>query len=152
MAEEKIAALESLSPPKGSRPDGKRRGRGPGSGLGKTSGRGHKGQKSRTGSGIPAWFEGGQMPLHRRIPKRGFAPRDRTEYQVVNVRDLAEMEEGEVDPAVLKAHGLIGSSGRLVKILGDGELTRAVTVRAHAFSASAREKIESAGGAVETLE
>ncbi|MFQ5889748.1 MAG: 50S ribosomal protein L15 [Gemmatimonadota bacterium] len=143
--------LENLQPPAGSRSAPKRVGRGPGSGVGKTSGRGHKGAKSRAGSSIPAWFEGGQMPLHRRLPKRGFLPPNRLIYQVVNTRSLEELSEQEIGPEELKAHGLIGSIRRPVKVLGDGELTRAITVRAHAFSSSARRKIEQAGGATELI-
>lgn len=148
---ERKLGLENLSPPRGSRSARKRVGRGPGSGLGKTSGRGHKGQKARTGTSIPAWFEGGQMPLHRRLPKRGFLPPERTVYQIVNLRSLEELEEVEIDPGVLKAHGLIGSLRRPVKILAAGDLTRTVKVRAHAFSAAARERIEAAGGTVEPI-
>lgn len=140
-----MAELHDLSPVPGSHRDRKRVGRGPGSGTGKTSGRGEKGQKARSGGGIPAGFEGGQMPLHRRIPKRGFHNRNRVEYQVVNVGDLSALE-GAVDPSALRAAGLIGSLRKPVKILGNGELTAKVDVTAHAFSASARQKIEAAGG------
>ncbi|MFQ5747396.1 MAG: 50S ribosomal protein L15 [Gemmatimonadota bacterium] len=143
--------LDNLSPPEGSRSARKRLGRGRGSGLGKTAGRGHKGQKSRSGSAIPAWFEGGQMPLYRRVPKRGFKPRSKVVYQTVNLRAIAGLEEAEVDPEVLKAHGLIGSLRRPVKVLGQGTPGRVVTVRAHAFSASAREKIEADGGRAELI-
>jgi large subunit ribosomal protein L15 len=152
MAREDQKGLHNLEPAEGSKTAPKRVGRGTGSGSGKTAGRGHKGQKSRTGSEIPPWFEGGQMPLHRRTPKRGFRPRNRVEYRVVNVRDLEELEETEVDPDVLRSRGVIASGRSPVKVLGDGELGRAVTVRAHAFSASAREKIEAAGGKVEVIE
>lgn len=141
-----MAELHDLSPSRGSHRDRKRRGRGPGSGLGKTSGKGHKGQKARSGASIPAGFEGGQMPLQRRIPKRGFTPINRVEYQVVNVRALEEVRGDAVDPQVLSDQGLIGSAKKPVKILGDGELSRSLTVRAHAFSGSARSKIEGAGG------
>jgi large subunit ribosomal protein L15 len=140
-----MAELHDLSPVPGSHRDRKRVGRGPGSGTGKTSGRGEKGQKARSGASIPAGFEGGQMPLHRRIPKRGFHNRNRVEYQVVNVGDLSGLE-GQVDPAALRAAGLIGSLRKPVKILGNGDLTAKVSVIAHAFSASARAKIEAAGG------
>ena len=119
---------------------------------GKTSGKGHKGQKARSGTRIPPWFEGGQMPLYRRTPKRGFRPRNRVEYRLVNVGDLAGLEETEVTPELLRARGLIASGHRPVKVLGDGELDRALTVRAHAFSAGARRKIEDAGGTAETIE
>lgn len=147
-----MAELHDLERPKGSHRDRKRLGRGPGSGTGKTSGRGQKGQKARSGASIPAGFEGGQMPLQRRIPKRGFAPLQRTPYQVVNVRDLEDMPAGEITRETLLDHGLIGSRTEPLKILGDGEITRAVTVRAHAFSGTAREKIESAGGTATVIE
>jgi large subunit ribosomal protein L15 len=146
-----MAELHDLKPSKGSHRDRKRGGRGPGSGTGKTSGRGHKGQKARSGASIPAGFEGGQMPLQRRIPKRGFTPLDRSEYQVVNIRALEDVPGDEVSPETLHAQGLIGSLKEPLKILGDGELTRALTVSAHAFSASAREKIEAAGGSAKVL-
>jgi large subunit ribosomal protein L15 len=122
-------------------------GRGPGSGTGKTAGRGQKGQKARSGGSIAPGFEGGQMPLHRRIPKRGFHNFNRVEYQVVNVTDLGRVE-GEVTPASLRAAGLVGSLRKPIKILGTGEVEGALTVTAHAFSASARQKIETAGGTV----
>lgn len=150
--EEKRLGLENLSPPEGSRQDPKRVGRGPGSGSGKTAGRGQKGQKARSGSQIPAWFEGGQMPLYRRVPKRGFHPHGRVETQVVNLRDLARLSVTELDPEGLHDRGLIESLDRPVKILGDGDVERAFVVRAHAFSASAREKIEEAGGTAEVIE
>lgn len=151
MSEDKKVTLSGLSPARGARSSRKRVGRGPGSGAGKTSGRGHKGQKSRSGGSIPPWFEGGQMPLHRRVPKRGFKPLRRVEYQVVNVRQLAELEESEITPAVLRARGLIGSLRRPVKVLGNGGLDRAMVVRAHAFSRRAREKVERAGGSIEVI-
>jgi len=125
-------------------------GRGPGSGTGKTSARGQKGQKSRTGGKVHPRFEGGQMPLIRRIPKRGFTNLNRVEYQVVNVRDL-ERFDGEVSPEALKAAGLIGSMSKPVKILGVGEVAKALTVSAHAFSGSARSKIEGAGGSATVI-
>ncbi|MEX0936087.1 MAG: 50S ribosomal protein L15 [Gemmatimonadota bacterium] len=143
-----MAELHELRPTPGSRRDRKRIGRGPGSGTGKTSGRGHKGQKARSGASIPARFEGGQMPLHRRVPKGGFTPLRRVEYQVVNVRALEELGEAEVTPEMLRDRGLIGSLKEPVKVLGDGELTRAMQVTAHAFSGSAKKKIEDAGGSV----
>jgi large subunit ribosomal protein L15 len=147
-----MAELHDLRPAAGSRKNRKRLGRGPGSGTGKTAGKGHKGQKARTGGKVRRGFEGGQMPLQRRIPKGGFTPLQRVTFQVVNVRTLEEMEETEVTPEVLKSHGLIGSAQEPVKILGTGELTRALQVSAHAFSASAREKIEAAGGSAAILE
>ena len=142
-----MAELHDLSPVPGSHRDRKRVGRGPGSGTGKTAGRGQKGQKARSGGSVPAGFEGGQMPLHRRIPKRGFHNRNRVEYQVVNVGDLAGLS-GEVTPETLRAAGLVGSLRKPVKILGNGELDVALQVTAHAFSASAKKKIEDAGGTV----
>jgi large subunit ribosomal protein L15 len=147
-----MTELHDLRPPAGSRRDRKRKGRGPGSGLGKTAGRGHKGQKARSGGKVARGFEGGQMPLQRRIPKRGFTPLFRVEYQVVNVRVLEELEAAEVTPQVLADAGLIGSARKPVKILGDGELSRKVSVSAHAFSRTAKEKIEGAGGSVSELE
>ena len=140
-----MAELHDLSPSGGSHRDRKRVGRGPGSGFGKTSGRGEKGQKSRSGGGIPVGFEGGQMPLHRRIPKRGFRPRNRVEYQVVNLFQL-EGFEGDITPESLVAAGLVRSTRRPVKVLGEGEVASALNITAHAFSASARSKIEAAGG------
>ena len=142
--------LHELSPATGSKHARKRVGRGPGSGLGKTSGRGEKGQKSRTGySGRPG-FEGGQMPLIRRVPKRGFNNSIfRTEYAVINVSDLAGLE-GEITPEVLVRRGLV-RSGAPVKVLGDGEISAAIQVKANKFSKSARAKIEAAGGTCEEL-
>jgi len=121
-----------------------------GSGLGKTAGRGQKGQKSRSGGKVNPHFEGGQMPLQRRLPKRGFTNINRVEYQVVNLRDL-EALDGSVTVEGLKASGLIGNLRHPVKILGTGELTKALSVEAHAFSKSAKEKIEAAGGSVTVL-
>ena len=151
MSESERLGLHNLRPEDGSKTTAKRLGRGHGSGWGKTSGRGHKGQGSRSGGGVPNWFEGGQMPLYRRTPKRGFKPIARVEYRAVNLRDLAGLAESEIDPVVLRSHGLIGSSRELVKVLGAGEVDRSLTVRAHAFSATAREKIEAAGGSVEVI-
>ena len=136
--------LHDISPAEGSKQKKKRVGRGPGSGLGKTAGRGHKGQKSRSGYSRRPGFEGGQMPLIRRVPKRGFTNVFRTEYAILNVRDLEGLE-GEVTPESLADKGLV-RAGMPVKILGDGEIGAALTVVAHKFSASAREKIEAAGG------
>ena len=141
-----MVGLDSLKRPEGKKRSSKRVGRGPGSGHGKTAGRGHKGQKARSGGTTKPWFEGGQMPLQRRLPKRGFRPLRRVEYQVVNVRDLGRVEGERVDLESMKAAGLVGSLNRPVKILGEGELDRALKVTAHAFSRSAREKIEKAGG------
>jgi large subunit ribosomal protein L15 len=147
-----MAELHDLSPSPGSRKTRKRVGRGPGSGSGKTSGRGHKGQKARSGARIPAGFEGGQMPLQRRLPKRGFTPMNRIEYQVINVRTFEEVQGDEITPQVLSDQGFIGSAVEPLKVLGDGEIARSVTVHAHAFSASARQKIEGAGGSATVIE
>jgi len=144
--------LESIKPPKGVKRGSKRRGRGIGSGVGKTAGRGHKGHKSRSGGRTKPWFEGGQMPLQRRLPKRGFRPYRRIEYQVVNVGQLERVEGDEALPETMKAAGLIRSLRRPVKVLGHGEIGRAISVTAHAFSRSAREKIEKAGGEVNEAE
>jgi len=143
-----MARLESIKRPDGLKRHSKRVGRGPGSGLGKTAGRGHKGHKARSGGSTSPRFEGGQMPLQRRLPKRGFRPYRRVEYQVVNVRDLERVEGDLVTPETMKAAGLIASLRRPVKVLGHGELGRTVKVTAHAFSRTAREKIEKAGGEV----
>ena len=121
-----------------------------GSGMGKTSTRGHKGQRSRSGSRMMRGFEGGQMPLHRRLPKRGFTNIFRVEYQVVNLGRLAELGEKSITPEILVKHGL-ASKNDLIKVLGDGELKSALTVQAHKFSKSAEEKIGKAGGKVEVL-
>ncbi len=145
-----MAELHDLSPPAGSRRKGKRVGRGPGSGLGKTAGRGQDGQKSRSGGRIRRDFEGGQMPLMRRVPKRGFKNINRVEYQVVNVRDLGRCD-GDVGPDELKAAGLIPSLRKPVKILGEGDMEKSLDVSAHRFSKSAQEKIEAAGGSVTVM-
>jgi large subunit ribosomal protein L15 len=142
--------LHELSPAKGSKHSKKRVGRGPGSGLGKTAGRGEKGQKSRTGYSSRPGFEGGQMPLVRRVPKRGFTNIWKVEYAVVNLSQLAELE-GDVTPELLVEHGLV-RSGKKVKVLGDGEIGKALRVVADKFSKSAREKIEAAGGRCEELQ
>lgn len=141
--------LHELSPAPGSKRQKKRVGRGPGSGNGVTAGRGDKGQKSRSGFSRRAGFEGGQMPLVRRVPKRGFTNIFRVEYEIVNVGRLAEVE-GEINPETLAAHGLV-RSGKPVKILGEGELDTALTVSAHKFSKSAQQKIEAAGGRCERI-
>ena len=144
--------LSNLKPALGSTKNRKRIGRGAGSGLGKTSGKGHKGQKARSGGSIKAGFEGGQMPLQRRLPKRGFTSLDKKVYTLVNLRDLELFEAGSViDVEALALAGLVNKVVDGVKILGDGELTRALTVKAHKFSKSAQEKIEAAGGKVEVL-
>jgi large subunit ribosomal protein L15 len=147
-----MAELNNLGRPKGSHRDRKRLGRGPGSGTGKTSGKGHKGSMARAGHSGPGGgkphFEGGQMPLHRRLPKRGFAPLNRVEYQVVNLYQLEQLEETDITPEVLKGLGLIGHARRPVKVLGTGALTRNINITAHAFSKSARVKIEERGGRI----
>ena len=142
--------LHELSPAKGSKHSKKRVGRGPGSGLGKTAGRGEKGQKSRTGYSRRPGFEGGQMPLVRRVPKRGFTNIWKVEYAVVNLSQLGEIE-GDVTPEVLVERGLV-RSGRKIKVLGDGEIGKPLRVVADKFSKSAREKIEAAGGRCEELQ
>ena len=141
--------LSRLSPNPGATKTRKRLGRGVGSGLGKTSGYGHKGEESRTGKGHPPWFEGGQMPLQRRIPKRGFNPLVRKEYAVVNVGSLEVFPEGtQVDAAALQAAGLVRKIGDGVKLLGGGDVGRKLQVVVHKCSATAREKVEKAGGTV----
>ena len=145
--------LHQLAPNEGATKERKRVGRGIGSGLGKTCGKGHKGQKTRSGDrNLPSWFEGGQTPLHKRIPKRGFRSVNRVVYSVVNVKTLDKyFSEGqEITPELLYEKGLV-KKGMPVKILGDGELSKRLSVKAHAFSSSAREKIEAAGGSCEVL-
>ena len=143
--------LGHLHPAPGSTRRRNRVGRGPGSGNGKTAGRGHKGRKSRSGGNSPPGYEGGQMPLQRRLPKRGFRPVSRTEYAVVNLGQLGGFPAGStIGPEELRARGLLRKGG-LVKCLAKGALTSAVTVRAHAFSARAREAIAAAGGTVEVI-
>ena len=141
--------LSNLKPARGSTQSRKRVGRGPGSGLGKTSGKGHKGHKARTGGGTNPGFEGGQMPMYRRLPKRGFTNPFRIENQVVNLSDLKKVSAGDVSPETLYSAGLIGKPDAPVKLLGSGDADRAYTVRGVAFSASARAKIEAAGGTIE---
>ncbi len=146
--------LHSLKPAKGSLRDRKRVGRGPGSGRGKTSGRGEKGQKSRSGYARKVGFEGGQMPLHRRVPKRGFTNAPfRKRYAYVNLGSLEAFDAGTiVTPEVLVEKGLIRSRRESVKVLGKGALTKPLTVKAHKFSAGASERIASAGGKAEVIE
>lgn len=146
--------LNELKPAPGATRKRKRVGRGNGSGYGGTCGRGHKGQKSRSGSSIPAWFEGGQMPLVRRVPKRG--PRrlghKRVEYDVVNIKTLNLFDdEIEVNPELLRETGIIKRKNARIKILGDGQLDKKLNVRAHRFSKSAIEKIEAQGGTAEVI-
>jgi large subunit ribosomal protein L15 len=144
--------LGSLHPSPGSRRPIKRVGRGPGSGHGKTAGRGHKGKGARSGGNVKPGYEGGQMPLQRRLPKRGFKPIARTTYAIVNVGQLSPFAAGStVGPDELRAHGLVRRR-RPVKLLGEGALDRALTVQAHAFSDKARKAIEAAGGQAVVLE
>jgi large subunit ribosomal protein L15 len=147
--------LEDLRPAPGSTKNRKRLGRGRASGQGKTSGKGHKGQKARSGGGARPGFEGGQMPLYRRLPKRGFLPYGgKTEFAIVNVGDLSDRfaAGSVVDPDALAGSRLIHKSGRAsVKVLGDGDVAHALTVRAHKVSEGAKQKIEAAGGRVEIL-
>jgi large subunit ribosomal protein L15 len=138
--------LSNLRAPKKANSNKKRVGRGMGSGMGKTSTRGHKGQRSRSGSRMMRGFEGGQMPLHRRLPKRGFTNIFRTEYTVVNLDRIAELGVAELTVEALVKHGLLKKRNELIKVLATGELTTAVTVHAHKFSKAAQEKIEKAGG------
>jgi large subunit ribosomal protein L15 len=142
--------LNTLRPALGSTKKRKRIGRGAGSGHGKTATKGHKGQKARSGGSIKAGFEGGQMPLQRRLPKRGFTPLERIEYSVVNLKQLNVFEAGAtVDVAALAAKGLIKNTKGLVKILGNGDLAKSLAVSATKFSQSAKDKIIAAGGTVE---
>lgn len=147
--------IEDLRPAPGSTRNRKRLGRGRASGQGKTSGKGHKGLNARSGGGVRVGFEGGQMPLYRRLPKRGFLPYGgKSEFAIVNVGELAtRFAQGSVvDPDALASSGLIRKSGRgAVKILGDGEVAHALTVRVHKVSESAKQKLEAAGGQVELL-
>jgi large subunit ribosomal protein L15 len=147
--------IEDLKPAPGSTKKRKRIGRGPGSGHGKTSGKGHKGLNARSGGGARPGFEGGQMPLYRRLPKRGFLPYGgKTEFAIVNVGELStRFAAGSVvDPDTLVTNGLIRKSGRgAVKVLGDGDIAHALTVRVHKVSEAAKQKLEAAGGRVETL-
>jgi large subunit ribosomal protein L15 len=143
--------LSNLRAPRKANENKKRVGRGMGSGMGKTSTRGHKGQGSRSGSSLMRGFEGGQMPLHRRLPKRGFTNIFKTEYEVVNLERLAGIDEKEITPDVLRKAGVVRKKNSLVKVLGQGDLSKAITVHAHRFSKSAQEKIEKAGGKINVL-
>jgi large subunit ribosomal protein L15 len=144
--------LSDLTPAPGSNRKRKRVGRGDGSGHGKTSCRGHKGQGSRSGGNTKPGFEGGQMPLQRRVPKRGFRNPFKIEMTVINLDQLDALSEGaEITPEFLQERGLLRGKGRRVKILGDGTLSKALTVKAHAFSATAKEKIEATGGKAELV-
>lgn len=144
--------LSQLKPGEGSKKNRKRVGRGPGSGHGKTSCRGHKGQNCRSGGGVRRGFEGGQMPLQRRLPKRGFYNLFKKEYAIVNISDLEKFEAGSlITPEELVEKGMVKKIADGVKILGNGELHKALTVKAHKFSGSAAERIRSAGGEVEVI-
>jgi large subunit ribosomal protein L15 len=145
-------SLNNLRPPQGAKHSKKRVGRGQGSGNGKTAGRGHKGAKSRSGFKHKRGFEGGQMPLHRRVPKRGFHNLFRTEYAVVNLDAIAERFDAgaEITPELLRERGLVGTAGR-VKVLARGDIGKALTIRAHKVSGKAAEKIAAAGGKAEVL-
>jgi len=144
--------LHELKPSPNSKTSSRRRGRGIGSGKGKTAGRGHKGQKARSGGNIAPGFEGGQLPLTRRVPKRGFNNKFRREWTVVNVESLNRFDNGSVvTPQVLKDTGVVKSFDAGIKILGKGDLEKELTVQAHSFSAKAKDKIEAAGGTVEVI-
>jgi large subunit ribosomal protein L15 len=145
-------ALNDLRPAKGANRKNKRVGRGMGSGHGKTATRGYKGQLSRSGTTVRPGFEGGQMPLHRRLPKRGFTNIFRKEYAIANVSDLAKFEAGaQINPEALRGRGIVKNMRDGLKILGNGELAVAVHVQAHKFSKSAIEKIQKAGGTIEVI-
>ena len=145
--------LHELSPAEGSTKENFRKGRGAGSGNGKTAGKGHKGQNARSGGGVRPGFEGGQLPLYRKLPKRGFNnARFGKQYAVINVKSLAKFNDGDVvDCAALLANGIINNAFDGVKVLGEGELTKKLTVKAAVFSASAKEKIEAVGGKTEVV-
>ena len=142
--------LSSLHPAVGANKERKRLGRGPGSGLGKTSGKGHKGKGSRSGGNTPPGYEGGQMPLSRRLPKRGFRNLFREEYEIVNLGSLEHFSINVIDIAALQSAGLVRGKKK-VKILADGDFTKVLTIKAHAFSGKAREKIAALGGTVEVV-
>ena len=144
--------LHELSPAPGSAKDAWRKGRGPGSGNGKTAGKGHKGQNARSGGGVRIGFEGGQLPLYRKLPKRGFKNHFAKEYAIINVSDLNKFEDGAtVNLETLMNAGIIRKPLGGLKVLGNGEITKKVTVEAAIFSASAKEKIEAAGGKTEVV-
>ncbi|HIE26961.1 TPA: 50S ribosomal protein L15 [Candidatus Poribacteria bacterium] len=144
--------LNELKPPKDSTRKRKRVGRGEGSGWGKTCGRGAKGQKSRAGVSIPTWFEGGQMPLSRRMPKRGFNNPFRQEYHILNIESLNRFDDDtDVTPELLRNYGIIKKKNAKIKVLGDGKLTKRLTVQAHRFSKAAESKIIAAGGQAEEI-
>lgn len=141
--------ISELKPNEGARKRAKRLGRGPGSGHGKTATKGHKGQKARTGGGVKPGFEGGQMPLQRRIPKRGFKNPFKKEYAVINLKDITGIDSDIITPELLKDKGIVKSLKDGLKVLAEGELKRAITIKAHAFSAQAVEKIKASGGTPE---
>lgn len=143
--------IEGLAPPLGSKKKRKRVGRGPGSGHGKTATKGHKGQKARSGGVKGPGFEGGQMPLIRRVPKRGFTNIFRKEYTTINLRDLEKVRADTITPEILLEEGIIRDYKDGVKILGQGEIGRPINIKAHKFSKGAKEKILSAGGKVEVI-
>ena len=144
--------LHELSPAAGSAKQAWRKGRGPGSGNGKTAGKGHKGQNARSGGGVRPGFEGGQLPLYRKLPKRGFKNRFAKTYAIVNVSDLNRFNDGDkVTLATLIEAGIVRKELDGLKVLGNGELTKKITVEAKVFSATAKEKIEACGGAVEVI-
>lgn len=150
MSDKEKLGLHNLRKPAGATKDPKRKGRGTGSGLGKTAGRGEKGQRSRSGGGVRPGFEGGQMPLIRRVPKRGFTNPFKEEYQLVSLRDLDRLEGDAVNPETLVAAGLIKKAAKPVKILANGDVNRAYAVSDCAISAGAKSKVEAAGGSVES--
>ena len=144
--------LHELKPAEGSRKERKRLGRGIGSGQGKTAGKGHKGQNARSGGGVRLGFEGGQTPLFRRLPKRGFTNIHRKEYAIVNLDALNRFEDGtEVTPVLLLETGVVSSEKAGIKILGNGSVEKKLTVKAHKFSSAAKEAIEAAGGTTEVI-
>lgn len=144
--------LDDLAPAPGAKKAKKRVGRGCGSGLGKTAGRGTKGQKSRSGGGVPPWFEGGQMPLQRRVPKRGFNNVFKKFYSIVNITDLERLQgDGEIGPEQMIRAGLVGKLRDGIKLLGEGEISRPVAIHVHKASAAAIKKVEAAGGRVELI-
>jgi len=144
--------LHELQPAEGSRQERKRKGRGIGSGNGKTAGKGHKGQNARSGGGVSPGFEGGQTPLFRRLPKRGFTNINRKEYAIVNLDTLNRFEDGtEVTPELLIETGVVSSEKAGIKILGNGKVEKKLTVKAHKFSSAAKEAIEAAGGQTEVI-
>jgi large subunit ribosomal protein L15 len=146
-------SLNNLRPPKGAKHSKRRVGRGHGSGYGKTAGRGHKGAQSRSGFSFKRGFEGGQMPLHRRVPKRGFTNPFRVEYAIVNLDTLVEVFDAgsDVTPELLRERGLVREKRALIKVLGRGDVTKKLTVRAHKFSETAAQKIAAAGGVAEVI-